>query len=423
MTSFMNNVVCTPTVKNTFITFALESTADRSPRPSSVPPSLRLCKEGITDICDVEFSTRSPSAVSECDVKTPMSLDDYDYCVACDMAPVPQTTTKLNAKGSLFQPRPEPEPPVKEEPTQFHQDQIQDVIDRARKTMEASNQVENVQISGDMNGFSVIIKPSGDNEYQTESLSTLAKEALLDAASTSKCIYVMGYCAPNPFTMRPQGFEAKLAAMDNASRACWHVFKKGFCRHGAECRTEHPSIQVPIHVLVESASFNSCPRFASAFKDEMRDLAMSVTAKLGECPYTAKCTTSKDTEFQGWTITVLPKEELQSHKDYLISLAQSQLFSATNIANTLYITGYAKKPFTTTTTGFITTVGDMQDESKACWDLYSEGMCTRGGCKCRWEHPECYMPVRVVIEERTSLKALNDKLEILAKGQTRAGGD
>jgi len=377
------------------------------------------------DICDAkatEVSTCSPSAASECDVKTPMSFDDYDYCVACDMAPVPATKLKLSAKASLFQPRTEPEPPAQEEPTQFHKDQIQDVIYRARKAMEASHQVESVEISGDMSGFTVIVKPSGDDEYQTESLSTLAQEALLDSASASKCIYVMGYCAPKPFIMRPQGFEAKLAAMDNASRACWHVFKKGFCRHGAECRTEHPAIEVPIHVLIESVSYNACPSFVTAFKEEMSDLAISVTAKLGECPYTAKCDATKDKEFAGWTITVLPKEEVQSHKDYLISLAQSQLFSATNVANTLYITGYAKKPFTTTKTGFITTLGDMQDESRACWDLYSEGMCTRA-CKCRWEHPECYMPVRFVIKDRASLKGLNEKLEILANGQKSAGGD
>jgi len=375
-----------------------------------------------------------------------MSFENCDYdnsaidsvstldCMGIEMPGVygyelgPAGGSKLNAKASLFQPRCEPqaENPAKQDAAkQDPKDQpaVQDVIDRARRTIEASPQVAHVEISGDMNGFHVVIKPLGDDEYQIESLSTLAQDALLEAAANSKCVYVMGYCAPKPFTLRPQGFEAKLAAMENASQACWHLFKKGFCRHGAECRTEHPKCEVLVNVLIDSvqcSSCNACTGFASAFKQEMAELATSVTGILGECPYTSKAEATKDKEFQGWTITLSPKEELQSHKDHLINLAQSALFSASNNSHTLYIIGYANKPFISTSTGFITTVGDMQDESKACWDLYSEGMCTRD-CKCRWEHPECYMPIRVVLKERTSLKSLNDKLEIVAK--KRAGGN
>merc|ERR1719446_970756 len=63
--------------------------------------------------------------------------------------------------------------------------------------------------------------------------------------------------------------------------------------------------------------------------------------------------------------------------------------------------------------GFIAVLGDMQDESRACWDFYTKGVCSRE-CVCRWEHPECLMPINVVIKKRGSLKGLNAALERLA---------
>lgn len=208
----------------------------------------------------------------------------------------------------------------------------------------------------------------------------------------------MGYCSPKPFVMQPQGFEATLAAMESPVSACWHVFKKGFCRHGNECAKMHPVVEFPVRILVESIQFNSCSSFVSTFKQEVADLTMAVIASLGECNYTEKVEAFKDKDCQGWTIEVSLKQGSSMHKNYILTLAKSALYSATNNSTTVYIMGYAQKPFQPKSRGFVTLLGDMQDESVACWDFYSKGMC-RHDCTCRWTHPECLVPINVALKE------------------------
>merc|ERR1719502_699184 len=123
---------------------------------------------------------------------------------------------------------------------------------------------------------------------------------------------------------------------------------------------------------------------------------------LSECSLVSQVEAVKSKESQGWTIEVSPKENSASTKDYLLELAKGALFSATSSSNTAYIMGYAKAPFMSTPRGLVTILGDMQDESRACWDFYSNGRCTRE-CECRWEHPECLMPLNIVFKEDSAM--------------------
>jgi hypothetical protein len=79
-----------------------------------------------------------------------------------------------------------------------------------------------------------------------------AQKTLLEVTTQSKCVYIMGYASTNPFRLRADGFEATVGLMENATRACWHVFKKGFCRHGVTCNKQHPVFEVPLQVSVMS---------------------------------------------------------------------------------------------------------------------------------------------------------------------------
>jgi len=290
-----------------------------------------------------------------------------------------------------------------------------EVVGCAQKVIRNSEHVAHVEVTDSAAGCSIIIRPCGDNDgdWQTELVLTTAKEALMDAASKSKNCFLLGYCSPKPFTHKPLGFEATLGIMESPTTACWHKFKKGFCRHGAECCKQHPPAELQINVLVESVQFNSCTRFITSYKQEVADLAMAVMATLQECSYADQVEAVKDSDCQGWTIEVMPKEELNPHKEYLLNVAKSALFSASDASNTLYIMGYAAMPFISKSQGFIAVLGDMQDESRACWDFYTKGVCSRE-CGCRWEHPECLMPINVVIKKRGSLKGLNAALERLA---------
>merc|ERR1719482_2162425 len=132
---------------------------------------------------------------------------------------------------------------------------------------------------------------------------------------------------------------------------------------------------------------------------------MAVTATMGESYYTERAEAFKDKDYQGWTIEVMVKKEMNAHKEYLITLAKNSLFNATGTSKNIYIMGYAATPFVSKKHGFVTVLGDMQDESKACWDLYTKGICSRE-CACRWQHPSCLTPINVVIKEAPEAPAL-----------------
>lgn len=461
--AFHWNQASTSMVKNTFIHLEMLS-APTHRTSKSVPASSRLCRQDFVGLgdgkllavnVDSDVSTDAQtdaSTCSQCGVMTPMTmsagleppvppmtLDNFCFEEATSspvshgwpqearsqnarfappshmqIARSPETLSlsRLSSRAIAFQPKVVTEEPAK----QPFKRQFEDVINRAKRAMQDSGHVANVEICHDEDGCSVIVQPieTADGEWQTERLLTIAKESLLQASLKSKCIYLMGYCAPKPFVMRPQGFEATLGAMESAKTACWHVYKKGFCRHGATCNKQHPACQMPVRVLVESVQFNSsCQRFQNYFKQQVADLATAVTTTLRECSYADQVEAFLDEDCQGWNIEVTAKEELIPHREYLTTLAKNILFSGTSSSNTLYIMGYAVKPFITKAEGFVTILGDMQDESRACWDMYSKGTCCREG-ECRWEHPECFMPIKVVFKARSSLKSLPAALESMA---------
>lgn len=423
--------VCTPTIKNTFLDFHLPVLTRETPRRKSVPASSRLCKEGIVDgklilsNMDSDASTdmhTDGSTCSESGVKTPVTCEECYFAdsfgdssleLSEDNSWAPPSTIaapraaiqkpRLNTNASLFKPQAVSEEPARE----YYRHSFVDVITWAKNVLLESESIANVEVSDEHDGFSILIQPTGqeDRDWQTERILTQAKEVLLDAATKSRCVYVLGYCSPKPFVMKPQGFQATLAAMESPVSACWHIFKKGFCRHAHDCSKMHPVCEVPVCVIVEGVQFNSCTRSVSTFKQEVADLTMAVIASLGENDYTEKVEAFKDKDCQGWTIEVTTKKEAADHRNYILSVAKSALFSATNNSNSVYILGYASKPFISKSQGFLTMLGDMQDESAACWDLYSKATC-RHECACRWQHPECLVPINVVVKGHQTWAAL-----------------
>lgn len=137
---------------------------------------------------------------------------------------------------------------------QQYKKHISEAIWQGKDSIEWSEHVEDVQVSEDPSGWTIVIRAKGckADPLQHELVQTAAKEALFDAAACSKCVYLIGFCSPKPFEIRPYGFEAKLGVMKVAQAACWHIFKKGFCRHGADCSKQHPVYEVPVHVVIES---------------------------------------------------------------------------------------------------------------------------------------------------------------------------
>jgi len=315
----------------------------------------------------------------------------------CPPPPLPSQPKRLSSKAALFKPKSLAAQEVNKSAEHFKK-HIAEVIRMAASSVRASKDVAQLDLSEDDNGWSWIIKPRV-GIVDTEALLEVAKEALLSGCSKSKSTYVMGYCGGRPFNMRPGGFEATLGAMRSAGTACWHVFKKGFCRHESACTKQHPAIQVPVCVVVDTAQLNGCQRFATAFKEVVANMAGSVAEELKKSPYIETASSSADADRRGWTVELMPRGDAATNKEYVLTLAKNALFSKTSESNIAYIMGYATKPFMYKTNGFTTIIGDMQDESKVCWDIYSKGLCTRG-CACRWEHPECLIPINIVVKER-----------------------
>jgi hypothetical protein len=125
------------------------------------------------------------------------------------------------------------------------------VMKRIGMALAESDLLAGVTISDDAQDCCIVLQVRDEVESVAEQLLTLAQKTLLQVTTKSKCIYVMGYCTPNAFKSQAYGFEATLGAMENATTACWHVFKKGVCRHDINCCKQHAIYKVPVRVIVE----------------------------------------------------------------------------------------------------------------------------------------------------------------------------
>jgi hypothetical protein len=136
---------------------------------------------------------------------------------------------------------------------------VSKVIKKTMKKMRDCEFVAEVTRSDSAQQYSLIVQVSSEEDVHLERVLAVAKTALLEAAVPSKSIYIVGYCSPDPFTPIPSGFEATLGFMENATRACWHLFKKGSCRYGAGCSKQHPVGAMPVRVVLATTGQSATP--------------------------------------------------------------------------------------------------------------------------------------------------------------------
>jgi hypothetical protein len=195
----INSGDCTPTVKNTFLTFDLpcEETEETSPRSSSVPPSSRLCK--MSDVVDGQFSvahldsdvSTQDGSSSESGTKTPDHIDDGSLICGLSSGGRPalwhQATPsdvhqRLSSKASLFTPHTaeKAQPQMQQYKTHFL-----DVINYAKNVLLESEHIADIEVNEDAGCYSIVLQPAGgqgNRDQITDCLLTLAKEVLLEAA-------------------------------------------------------------------------------------------------------------------------------------------------------------------------------------------------------------------------------------------------
>jgi hypothetical protein len=292
--------VCMTVIKNTFLTWS-KPLPCTSRRLKSVPASMRLCLEsgGIShDEKPVDFRVLrldSEASTAACsDVCTEASFDDegmasdYDACFLCvspkfsparcqcpsknheknvlfspsglstqsvlpqySHSPIKRIGSKerLNIKAAAFEPKSLEEP----EKLQQFQHHFEKVVKMAVKALRGSEVIASVGVQQEHREWCITIQVNSDGQMLSQQVLTYAQQELLKATESSKSIFVVGFSSPSAFTRNPQGFQCTLAAMENARHACWHLFKKGFCRHGEECAKQHPACEMPLRVRVETA--------------------------------------------------------------------------------------------------------------------------------------------------------------------------
>jgi hypothetical protein len=289
-----------------------------------------------------------------------------------------------------------------ETPAPRHQEQFADVVSIAVKDLLASDLVANVtQCPYEDGTYTIIIDPHESVCF--DDVIDFSKARVLEATKMAKyTIFLMGYCLPEwCFRTNAHGFEATLCRMENTACACWHLYKKGYCKHGATCKKLHPSTGVIMDIIVRSARLVRCDGqkwLADKFIQQTTDVVMAAMAALRKCDYVEHAEGFMDAEHRCWTIQLTLKQSHSHHQDLLTSFAQKAILRITEQTGGICVLGYATKPFIYTPDGFVTILGDVQHQDKACWQFYSQGYCTLSAQKCKLVHSQCTLPLSVVID-------------------------
>jgi hypothetical protein len=291
---------------------------------------------------------------------------------------IPRPSARLSSAAPAFKPL-----ALKDDVVSHQYDHLfAKIVKSAVKTLRDSQLTSNVDVSDSLRDCAIIIRKTAESVL-TEQVLELAQRALLDAASKSKCVFLMGFCSQRPSNSCPMGFEATLAAMESPTSACWHIFKKGFCRHGDDCRKQHPSCKMSLRILVETCQMNAPIPSICDFKLKVADFVSQVVSEVERTVPCARVEATKKESTKCWTIELTPQADGRMNEEYLLSLMKNVLLSRSSNQQDIYMLGYAAKPFVSGSGGFVVVLGDMAAETRACWDFYSKGFC-RKGCDCKW---------------------------------------
>lgn len=171
------------------------------------------------------------------------------------------TTMPNNGNVVLAVPPPPPAPSqdvLASVPNGFRT-QFEAVLDATKQALKSNKTVLGVDIfesTGTWDrGMSVVVWQREDKGGKDrDQILKLAKDALLQGAANSECVYVMGYKNRHyGFTSSEFGFTTVLGGMFDESKACWDLFRTGHCRREWDCRWQHPACKLPINVEIRRA--------------------------------------------------------------------------------------------------------------------------------------------------------------------------
>lgn len=277
-------------VKNTFIDVVVAPAVIPSRRlGNSVPPSLRLARgdkapapedidgkeahaapwteeeDAAADV-STDAGTSTNDAESQADLESVLTLATLSSAHSggqafrvstpstnstCEESPFSSCgRARLNTRARAWAPA-APCAVVLDTPeVRYFKQEMHKFIAAAKAALVSCLYITGVQVTEDgAKGMSMVIRINSDCVQYSESTLSLVKQALLESATTSQQVVLLGYGA-RPFIPMPAGFSAIFCLVPNKQVACWGLLKQGVCRYGAQCRWQHPVCQGAIHVKI-----------------------------------------------------------------------------------------------------------------------------------------------------------------------------
>jgi hypothetical protein len=325
---------------------------------------------------------------------------------------------KLSSKSAAFQPTGAVQPSAS-----FDKDgQVFETLEAAKTLIldRSQKNIVKVDVVQRASGWGVVIEPDRRSRVSQQAMIQSALDSLMVAAEQSHNVYVKGYCSPtSAIVHKPRGFEATLAVMGSTTaqtQPCWALLKRGTCSQKQGCHKQHPALEVPVRIFIESIKLAAPSQTLYHFKQEAASILMMVVATLTQS-FTSTSTAAgaqsfADEDGEGYRVEICIREDDMSMQDHFLSLAKNAITEIVKQASLVHIvgTGDSETPFVPKQNGFAVTFAEMMDPNQACWDTYNKGTCWRESC-CRWQHPQCSLPVNVVLKtpkksgESVALKA------------------
>lgn len=83
----------------------------------------------------------------------------------------------------------------------------------------------------------------------TQHFIAVAKESIFERTGRGRGVCLLGFKA-TPFKSTSTGFCAQLATVAPKRQACKKLYSEGFCKHGHDCRQQHPVSIVTFHLEI-----------------------------------------------------------------------------------------------------------------------------------------------------------------------------
>lgn len=145
------------------------------------------------------------------------------------------------------------------------------------------------------------------------------------------------------------------------------------------------------------------PETLKLWQDSAADIVANMSLALGQVGSVTRVDCRRDGA--GWEVSAHITTDGYFQYEGILTVAKESLLQEVEASDCIYLLGQSRTPFPPRHGGFCASLGSMRSTKKACWELYSKGLCPRG-CECHWEHPAFMNTVNLTIDIAESMASL-----------------